>query len=95
MLLSDLLFCCLVYTVPSLFNINNVFRQTDIECLREQEDQAAADNSSASKDQRGQKMPDIIQQHDQWSQGTPNPTDTRGVTYTTLPAQQHNQELWF
>lgn len=95
MLLSDLLFCCLVCAVPSLFNINNVFRQTDIECLREQEDQAAADNSSASKDQRGQEMPDIIQQHDQWSQGTPNPTDTRGVTYTTLPAQQHNQELWF
>lgn len=72
--------------LPSLLHIEDVFRQTDVERLWEDEDQAAADDARPGKDQRRQQEPDVLQQHDHRSQRAPDPADTRGVADTALPA---------
>lgn len=78
-------------TLPPLLDIEDVFGQTDVERLWEQEDQAAAEDPSSSKDQRRQKKPDVLQQHDHRSQRAADPADTRGVAQTALPVQQQLQ----
>lgn len=82
-------------SAPSLLDIRDVFRQTDVERLWEHEDQAAADDARPSEDQWWQKKPDVLQQHDHGSQGAADPAEAGGVAHSALPVHQHNQELQF
>lgn len=77
-----------VLFAPPFLNVQDVFRQTHVERLWEQEDQAATRNPRPSKDQGRQAKPNVLQQHDHWSQGAPKSTDTGGVAQTALPVQQ-------
>lgn len=69
-----------------------MFRQTDVQGLREHEDQEAADDACCSDDQRRQEKPDVLQEHDHRRQGAPDPTEAAGEAHPTLPVQDHTRD---